>query len=504
MKNKDLKDVLVGIIIISVVLLIFFLGAKYKGLLIFSTQPPSSEAFQEQEAEHTDYTIQAIQNISSCQDLTNPNTIYRLNQTITATTDPCLYVKANNITIDCNGHTIFGNDKISIKASNRNNLTIINCTFVESRKAMHLENCTGVFISNINIINGSLGGGTGIYAKYIKGGFLNNSIINRLEYGIHFYNASDFIITNSSFKSNAIGIFMDFEVTNISVLSNRFENNSEGLYPSHSIGSNISNNTFINNSRPIPFPAVLSYVTFPVNVTFLARFIKSSVATAMPSYAPPTVGPAIFVIRHNGSFILPNVSVNVTPNITEEASPIAGKITSFGIAPIKRKGMAYEKCKALFKLQNISFEKKDLAPNEEFKTRIEFAVPWTTLTKIPLIFKLYANNVKIKDFICPISVDIPDFMFDIVTSEDSFAVCLLFNPTKLSCPGGAYEFELDLDKNHWTSVADHYGPIRTVKPILIAYEFSIDPSMLKKIKTASLRLYCKGKIIKKKTIPLWR
>ncbi|RLE43138.1 hypothetical protein DRJ16_04125 [Candidatus Woesearchaeota archaeon] len=433
-----------------------------------------------------------IQNIGSCQDLTNPNTIYRLNQTIIATVDPCLDVKANNITIDCNGYTIFGNGKTSIRASNRNNITIINCTFVESKKAMHLENCTDVFISNINI-NGSSGNETGIYAEYVRDGFLNNSIINRLKYGIRFRNTSDFVIMNSSFKSNEIGIFMEPGVTNISVLSNRFENNSNRL--SYSGGS---------NTHSIPFPSVLSYVIFPVNATSLARFVELSVATAMPSYAPPATRPAIFVIKHNGSFILPNVSVNVTTNITEEASPIAGRITSLGIAPVKRKGMAYEKCKALFKLQNVSFEKKDLAPNEELKAKIEFAIPWTTVTKIPLIFKLYANNVKVKDFICPINVDVPDFMFDIVPSKDSFAICLLFNPAKLSCPSGAYEFELDLDKNHWTSVADHYGPIRTTKPVFIAYEFSIDPSMLKRIKAASLRLYCKGKIIKEKTVQLWR
>ncbi|RLE44766.1 hypothetical protein DRJ16_01425, partial [Candidatus Woesearchaeota archaeon] len=167
--------------IFLIVLFIFFLGAKYKGFLTYSTQLPSSEP------ERT------IQNIGSCQDLTNPNTIYRLNQTIIATVDPCLDVKANNITIDCNGYTIFGNGKTSIRASNRNNIAIINCTFVESRKAMHLENCTDVFISNINI-NGSLGNGTGIYAGYVRCGFLNNSIINRLKYGIRFRNTSDFVI----------------------------------------------------------------------------------------------------------------------------------------------------------------------------------------------------------------------------------------------------------------------------------------------------------------------
>ena len=903
MKNKDLKEVLVGIIIIFIVLLIFFLGSKYIGFLIYSTQPP--QIFEEQAAKQTAYAIQAIQNVSSCQDLTNPDTIYRLNQTVTAnsTNTWCFRIMARNITLDCSGHSIIGvgiGGAILIK--DQQNISIVNCTIMNFAShapylgTIHIQNCSGVNITNSQIINSSPQNAA-IYLKNSANGFLKNITIanSTAESGVLFYNStnirlqdsyiadalfgvslyhysSNITTTQNQIRHNFYGVYFYDTPYNCNISNNRFENNTyysiffayfnqpncnhsiqnnmmeenlSILYyhdtsgitveNNNSIGelifcnvssssvknltipketfivrkawnlsfsnsmflsskyvamhfanihdshienitvlnasysalyyfksSNIThtnltffksgytsggsalffettpaypseNNTFYNlkiyetpnfihydfqitnpnnftnltlgynetfgkafwpflnltfayinsstakfdpeliainttinaqlnknatlffysadsptiyyhsdfytakkdiinlssqcpstrctaisyNStkkltivnltqfssytvsfcgdgicapeenysscsadcpspkppspsirrgggrstritKPAPAPtcvpsrtiisstqcvlnissgvvyggkktvtykmvnstcgviyktatiscnpfAGLPYnVTFPVNATFLARFVTSSFTTSMPSYAPETIGPAIFVIKHNGSFVLPNVSINVSSNITEEASPITGKITSFGIAPVNTEGIAYEKCKALFKLQNVSFEKKDLAPNEEFKAKIEFAIPWTIFTKIPLIFKLYANNAKIKDFIYPINVDVPDFMFDIVPSKDSFAICLLFNPAKLSCPDGAYEFELDLDKNHWTSVADHYGPIKTANPVLIAYEFSIDPSMLKRIKAASLRLYCKGKIIKEKTIQLWR
>ncbi len=898
MKNKDLKEVLIGIVIIFIVLLIFFLGAKYTGFLIYSTQPPS-QAFQEQETGQTDYAIQAIQNISSCQNLTNPDTIYRLNQTVTAnsTNKWCFKIMAQNITLDCSGHSIISvgiGGAILIK--DQQNISVVNCTIMNFAShvpylgTMHIQNCSGINITNSQVINSSPQEAA-IYFRDTTNGVLKNiTITNAIGNGISFYNSTDIHLQNSYIANNSLygvsiqeysnnititqnqihhnsyGIYFDGTPYSCNILNNHFENNtyysifftyfnqpncnhsiqnntmeenllilyyhdasgitvenndsigelifcnissssaknltipketfivrkawnlsfSNSIFPSSKYiamhfanihdshienitvlnasysalyyfkSSNIThknltffksgyasggsalffeitpanpseNNTFnnfkiyetpnfihydsqvtspnnftnltlgynetfgkvfwpflnltfahINSStskfdpeliaidttintqlaqnatlflysadtptiyyasgfystkndiissrtqcpptrcsginynattkltiinltrfssyaasycgdgicapnedhsscpadcpappsgggpsvirvKPIkaplacipsrtiisstpcvlnispgaiyggkktitykiinstcgityqtvtvscnPFVALPYTAALPVSVIFIGHFITPSFTTSTPSYTPATGGSAIFVIKHNGSFVLPNVTINVTPNVTEEASPITGKMTSLGITSTKLKGMAYEKCKALFKLQNVSFEKKDLAPNEELKAKIEFTTPWTIFSQIPLIFRLYSNNVPIKDFVYPINVDVPDFMFDIIPSDDSFAVCLLFNPAKLPCTNAAYEFELNLNKNHWTSIADHYGPIRTTKPVLIAYEFSTDPAMLKKIKTASLKLYCKGKIIKKKTIPLWR
>ena len=136
--------------------------------------------------------------ISSCTTLDQAGATYYLNQSIwDSNVSICMDITANNITLDCQGYTIDGDDylaRIAIwiyRSSPENtNITIKNCIISDYGDGVYLYNANNNTIANTT-------------SKSNRGYDLE---IGYYGYGIHLYNSSDNRVINCMANSNCYGI----------------------------------------------------------------------------------------------------------------------------------------------------------------------------------------------------------------------------------------------------------------------------------------------------------
>lgn len=113
------------------------------------------------------YSVYAV-DINACATLNSANTVYNLNASVSHTTSQCFSITAANITLDCNGYNITGNNSANIYSiSSLSASSIIkNCNFINESGFVYGE--TGS--TNMKILNntGTLGGS--LYCSYLKAG----------------------------------------------------------------------------------------------------------------------------------------------------------------------------------------------------------------------------------------------------------------------------------------------------------------------------------------------
>ncbi|MCD6547543.1 MAG: hypothetical protein J7K22_03255, partial [Nanoarchaeota archaeon] len=96
------------------------------------TQTPTENQTIENQTKEALFSIQSV-SITSCSNLTSANTVYALSNDIYGVQsgrDICIDIQADNITLDCQGHTLSYNDSSGtdgIYLSGRQNITIKNC-----------------------------------------------------------------------------------------------------------------------------------------------------------------------------------------------------------------------------------------------------------------------------------------------------------------------------------------------------------------------------------------
>jgi parallel beta-helix repeat protein len=216
--------------------------------------------------------------ITDCSVLDQENVIYYLTtDIINSSALTCMNITANNITLDCQGHTIDGKDTsgtfgIYIKRSSATttNITIKNCVVTDWGDAgVYVENAKGNIFSNISLnsnpddnfdfeLNGLsdtnnkilnvtiTNGGYGIYFYYGSGNTIENvSIINITNEAIYFSsgtpNLGNNLVANSTVINAGKGIEVYHSDNNV-IYSNIIKNSSYGVYIISS-----QNNTFYNN-----------------------------------------------------------------------------------------------------------------------------------------------------------------------------------------------------------------------------------------------------------------
>lgn len=165
--------------------------------------------------------------ITSCQPLTARGN-YMLQNDISNGYDQCIRFDADNIVLDCNGHTITGTGGGNgIYASSRTNLTIKNCVLKMFSIGLYLGS-----VSNSNLIN--------------------NTANNNQERGIAFYWSSNNNLTqNTASSNNYAGIYLEWSSGNI--LTNNTENNNNqwGINLYYGAYNNLTNNKVNANSYGI-------------------------------------------------------------------------------------------------------------------------------------------------------------------------------------------------------------------------------------------------------------
>jgi len=160
----------------------------------------------------------------------------------------CIDIQANNVILDCGGHSISYNEwpnSIGIFANNRNGLTIKNCIVTDYNQAISLNNVANSIIAN-NIANNNSGYGIFVvsssYNNIINNTANNNSISIYFEYSTH-----NSIINNTA-NLNFIGISIEVSSNYNNFINNTASNNDAGIYL-NIVSFNTLLNNIINNNR---------------------------------------------------------------------------------------------------------------------------------------------------------------------------------------------------------------------------------------------------------------
>ena len=123
------------------------------------------------------------------QNLASPNTVYTMTQNRTAAGTNCYNITAANVTLDCMGHTILGNNTQNTYGiySNQPNTTIKNCLISNFTSGVSVQNTSGAIISNITYNPGANFNGSTAQAYCVQ---LNNTM------GSSFANITCINVTN--------------------------------------------------------------------------------------------------------------------------------------------------------------------------------------------------------------------------------------------------------------------------------------------------------------------
>jgi parallel beta-helix repeat protein len=217
----------------------------------------------------------ATATVSDCATLDSPNTYYTLTDDIVNHSGSCFSINADNITLDCKGFRINGNETFNItysgiSSSANDNITIANCTISEfyydvsvttgentnilnnslinSSKGIYLQNSNHTTITSNTIFNTS-GSGFRIYSSSNLTITSNN--LSYLGYdGIYLFNSNHTTITsNTIFNASQDGIDLR-DSSNLTITSNNLSYlGSDGIYISSSNHTTITSNTVFNASR---------------------------------------------------------------------------------------------------------------------------------------------------------------------------------------------------------------------------------------------------------------
>ncbi|MEM7817789.1 MAG: NosD domain-containing protein, partial [Candidatus Aenigmatarchaeota archaeon] len=241
------------------------------------------------------YRIMSV-DISSCADLNVSGTVYTLNQSLWNVSGTCMNVAADNVTLDCQGHTIDGDDSgfdsgiydygysgavvkncvitgfyYGISFYGANASTLLNNTANSNGYGIYFSNSFGDAIANNtarlnaqdgfnffafsgNITNNTAesNSGYGFYFNAVSDSSIaENKAYSNAEHGIAFYGSSRNIITGNIANNHASRYGMRIGGDNNTVANNVANNNDYGVYISSSNNNNITNNSAFGNSYGI-------------------------------------------------------------------------------------------------------------------------------------------------------------------------------------------------------------------------------------------------------------
>ena len=179
--------------------------------------------------------------IDSCQKLNITNEIYILTQDVSSTTT-CFTITASNVTLDCNGYTITGNNTdYGVFLNNSNSSKVKNCNVGNFSDGFYLYTSNYNILRNNTVFNNSYGFRLSGHSD--NNIFLNNRVFNNSRAGF-LPGASYNTISNNIISDNEYGIMFRGTVSN-TIINNAITYNIYGLGVLVPPGS--SNNVIKNN-----------------------------------------------------------------------------------------------------------------------------------------------------------------------------------------------------------------------------------------------------------------
>lgn len=174
---------------------------------------------------------------------------YQLNDT---GNNGLLIINASDITLDCNGATLIGNDKgKAIYINHFHNVTIKNCNIHNYTEDIYLDHSNYSKIFNNNLFanfSDSLGGliYRGIYGEYSYYPEITSNNITAYQ-GIYFQDSGELLISGNRINSNDISVNLYYSDVS-EIFSNYLSSNqSNSVYLSYSDYSDVKNNFIYYN-----------------------------------------------------------------------------------------------------------------------------------------------------------------------------------------------------------------------------------------------------------------
>lgn len=203
----------------------------------------------------SDYNITLDPEISDCSVLDQAGATYNLTADIVnTTTATCMNISANNVTLDCQGHLIDGDDDaadygIYVKrvSSTVTNETVKNCTLTDwSLGGVYLSSAHNNTLQNLTL---SSHPNEAIYIASSNSNNLTNLTISNNNEGIYFFYSGYNILKGSRFQNNTYGIYLGqhFEPSNL--IYNNLFNQTTNMYFTGDIYANYWNTTQQTGTR---------------------------------------------------------------------------------------------------------------------------------------------------------------------------------------------------------------------------------------------------------------
>ena len=311
--------------------------------------------------------------LSACANLSTPNTVYNLTQSVSISGATCFNVTAQNVTLNCNGYSVTGNNASSTYGvySNQFNTTIKNCNISNFQHGIYFNVATNGTISNTNAsstqtsgygiwlynsasyntITSSTGNSTASYGIFLQSSSNYNTIINstgaantlhgivlsssynkvinstgssNAYLGIYISSGSSNVVSNSIIKglSNTFGALLIYNGAQNNTVANSTINGNAGAYAmtiqtGANTGNSIINNTLLNATNLLYLDSTSGANTFYWN-----NFTNTS-----GLYVNDSNGTNIYnttISGHGEGNVWYNVingSVNITGNLTSTGYP---------------------------------------------------------------------------------------------------------------------------------------------------------------------------------------
>ena len=189
----------------------------------------------------------------SCVNLNTANQVKTLvGDVISTGSGSCFNISADNITLDCAGHTILGDSTASSAGvaigTNIVNSSIKNCVVYNFDYGIHHSGSRFGWMFNNTIHNSS---SYGLLMENIAENFTiaNNTINNSHNYSIYFNTAShnNYLFNNTIINSSDAAFYL-LNVKNINLTKNFVNGTLFGIYLNNANNTRAINNTFIDNS----------------------------------------------------------------------------------------------------------------------------------------------------------------------------------------------------------------------------------------------------------------
>ncbi|NOQ55510.1 MAG: hypothetical protein GQ477_01750 [Nanohaloarchaea archaeon] len=204
--------------------------------------------------------------ISTCSNLNTTGATYYLTQNISnSTAINCMNISANNVTLDCQGHTIDGNSTIYTRgvyiyreSATNTNTTIKNCIITDWYRGVYLINAKNNTMTN-NTANDNT---YGFCMDSGSDNTLTNNTASSGHYGFYLQSSSNNTLTSNTAKTNTNGFYLKSS-TNNTITSNTPISNNRGFY----LGLTSNNNTLTNNVPHSNNYGIYMFSSFNNNIT---------------------------------------------------------------------------------------------------------------------------------------------------------------------------------------------------------------------------------------------